>query len=91
MLPSAVECSAVVLVYFSKSSCQFYGGKRKWGRCSFKRVYWVGLIWVSGEGSLRLAPALVFCNPSPPPLCPAVCPHDEKAGSAHMVQFSPLG
>jgi len=57
------------------------GGKRKWGRCSLKRMFWVGLSGVLGRGltSLRLAPALVFC-----PLCLlAVPPQDKKAGAAH--------
>ena len=65
---TAVECSALVL--FKNPVSNFMaemGGKRKWGRCSLKRMFWVGLTGVLGEGltSLRLAPALVFC---PPPL-----------------------
>ena len=67
MLPLLLN---VVHWYFSKSCYQFYGGKKKQGRCSLKRMFWVGLI------SLRLAPALVFC--APVPLSALTLPQDKS-------------
>jgi len=61
------------------------GEKRKWSRCSLKRMFWVGLTGLLGGGitSLRLSPALVFC---PYALLSApTLPQDKKAGAAHAL------
>jgi len=84
MLPLMLnECTGTPLCPVSNFMVE-RGGKRKWGRCSLKRMFWVDLTGVLGRVNFTqtCTGSGLFC---PVPFClPPSCPPKTKDLAPHM-------